>query len=146
MSRERRTLTTDQSNTTQSQSGNKETVPSDTKDLLPGGQLDGRSRSVKRYKEILDSLISDMGYTWDDVPISRAQLAKRAAGLSWRLELCEIAQLNGESYLPNGEYLPDIDISKEINTLTRVLSTLGIDRKQKDSGAFTLDDYFSRHK
>lgn len=102
--------------------------------LLP---TDGRSRYSRRYREVLQSLVSDLG-GFEEISTAKLQLCKRAAGLILRLEVYE-------AHLVNGEEPEDIDPEKSVNALARVLQLIGLDRIAKDGGDIvpgTIEAYF----
>lgn len=88
--------------------------------LLAG--VDGRSAVFRRYRDILASLISDMG---GDPSEAQMQIARRAASLAvW----CE----EQDASAANGEALDIATYTTASNTLRRLLADLGLERRAKD--------------
>lgn len=90
------------------------------KDLLPG--VNGRSVTMRRYREILGQLFSDMGGSPSE---AKSIIAKRSATLAIWCEQVEADMANGA----------DIDIGEfttATNALRRLLVDIGLERKARD--------------
>jgi hypothetical protein len=92
--------------------------------------VDGRSAAMRRYKEILGQLVSDLG---GDPSEAQTQIARRAATLAVWAEQEEAA-------LANGGQLDIAAFTTAANTLRRLLSDLGLERRMRDVVP-TLDQY-----
>jgi hypothetical protein len=90
------------------------------KDVLSG--VDGRSALVRRYKEVLAQLVSDMG---GDLSEAKEMIARRASTLAVWCEQAEASMANGNE-LDIGEF------TTATNTLRRLLSDIGLERKARD--------------
>ena len=82
--------------------------------------LDGRARIPRRYREILDNILQDIG---GDVTTAQEQLARRLASMVvWsELQECELV-----------ENAAGVDIerfARIANSQRRIFETLGIERK-----------------
>jgi len=89
-----------------------------------GSFLDGvdhRSAYARRFKELMASMVDDMG---GDGAVGEAQkqLIRRAATLSLQAEILEAKAATGEGFDPDA-------FTKLTNTLNRVLSSLGLKKK-----------------
>jgi hypothetical protein len=80
--------------------------------------IDGRSAMARRYRDLIVQYTNDLG---GDARISEAQrqLLRRAAMLSLELE-------KAETETASGQQLDLTTYTKAVNTLRRVLQTLGI--------------------
>ena len=84
--------------------------------------VDGRSATFRRFRDILAELSSDMG---GDPTEAQTQLARRAAALAaW----CE----QEEARFVLGEEFDVAAYGTAANTLRRLLSTIGLERKARD--------------
>jgi hypothetical protein len=100
--------------------------------VLPG--VDGRSAVVRRYREILNQLISDMG---GDPSEAQSLIARRAATIAvW----CE----ETESTLANGGAIDISEFTTATNALRRLLSDIGLDRRARDVSP-TIQEIIARH-
>jgi hypothetical protein len=100
------------------------------KALLP--DVDGRSATMRRYREILAQLVADMGGTPSE---AQTIIARRAATLAvW----CESA----EAHMANGADLDIATFSTATNTLRRLLQDLGLERRAKNITP-SLDEYLT---
>jgi hypothetical protein len=97
--------------------------------------LDHRTRAVRRTRELVDTLISDLGGD-AAVTVAVRQLVQRAALLGALIEDIEIRWVDGEP-------IPLVDYLTAINTQQRVLTALGLKRRPKDVTP-TLDEYLKR--
>jgi hypothetical protein len=96
--------------------------------ILPA--VDGRSGAMRRYKEVLAALISDMG---GDPSAAKEIIARRSATLAvW----CEQA----ESDMANGKAIDIGEFTTATNALRRLLADIGLERKARDITP-TLDSY-----
>lgn len=84
--------------------------------------VDARSITFRRYREILASLIVDMG---GDPTEAQSQIARRAASLSIWCEEQDTAAANGTP-IDIGAY------TTASNSLRRLLESLGLERKQRN--------------
>ncbi|KZC82512.1 hypothetical protein AYR46_03905 [Sphingobium yanoikuyae] len=84
--------------------------------------VDARSITFRRYREILASLIADMG---GDPTEAQSQIARRAASLSIWCEDQDTAAANGTP-IDIGAY------TTASNSLRRLLESLGLERKQRN--------------
>jgi hypothetical protein len=89
-------------------------------DLLAG--VDGRSSTMRRYKEILGQLLADVG---GDPSEAQSIIARRAATLAVWSEAAEAEMANGEA-LDVGTY------TTAINALRRLLTDLGLERRARE--------------
>ena len=100
------------------------------RDLLPG--VDGRSATMRRYKEILLALKSDMG---GDPSEAKLIIARRASTLAcW----CEDA----EAAMARGEEMDIAEFTTACNALRRLLTDIGLERKARDITP-SLDKYLA---
>ncbi|TIL70370.1 MAG: hypothetical protein E5Y59_02980 [Mesorhizobium sp.] len=90
-------------------------------DLLP--DMDGRSAIARRIRELLSELIKDMG---GDPSSPKLVIAKRAAVLAAWCECAEAKLAKDDTALDIGTY------TTAINTLRRLLTDIGLERKAKD--------------
>ena len=86
--------------------------------------IDGRSLVARRYRDLIDLVVSDQGGL-DRMSEARMQLARRFAALSVQAEMLE-------ARLANGEIIDLTEYSQLTSTLVRVVSRLGIDRRARD--------------
>jgi hypothetical protein len=99
-------------------------------DLLPN--IDGRSVTARRYKDIASAILTDQGGI-DRCSESRQQLIRRFAAAAVLAERLEGRLANGE----------DIDIeehAKLSSTLVKLAQRIGLDRVAKDVGS-NLGDF-----
>lgn len=95
--------------------------------------VDGRSIVFRRYREILASLVSDMG---GDPSEAQEQIARRAASLAiW----CE-SQDEGAA---NGNPIDVAAYTTASNSLRRLLESLGLERKARNVTP-TIAEYAAR--
>ena len=90
--------------------------------LLAG--VDGRSAIVRRYRDLVDAIISDLGGD-DAISEGQRQLARRASALSVQCEQIEAVMANGGTINAN-------DYVRLVNALNRVLGSIGLKRRMKD--------------
>jgi hypothetical protein len=88
--------------------------------LLEGA--DGRSTAARRYRDVLNELISDLG---GDPSGAQSAIARRAAALCVVCEQAEAEMVAG-GVLDLGEF------TTAANSLRRLLSDLGLERRAKD--------------
>ena len=91
--------------------------------FLPG--VDGRSAIARRFRDIFNAIISDLGGP-DAVTEGQTQLCRRAAALSVACEQIEVE-------LAAGNEVPLSGLITATNALRRVLDTLGLERRQRDT-------------
>lgn len=84
--------------------------------------VDGRSAVFRRYREILASLVSDMG---GDPSEAQEQIARRAASLAIWCEEQDTAAANGTA-------LNIAAYTTASNTLRRLLESLGLERRARN--------------
>ena len=92
------------------------------KDLLPG--LDGRSATARRFRDLVNAFVADMGGLECCSEI-RLGLVRRLAATTVQAEMLEARMVNGEQ----------IDISQLCtlaSTTVRLSQRLGLERKQRD--------------
>lgn len=91
---------------------------------------DGRGVAVRRYRDVLAALVSDLG---GDPSEAQAIIARRAATLAvW----CE----QTESGMAAGNPIDIGAFTTATNALRRLLADLGLERRMKDIGGTTLRD------
>lgn len=84
--------------------------------------VDGRSVLARRYRDVLAQLVSDLG---GDPSEAQSIIARRAATLAvW----CEQA----EAAMAKGEALDIATFTTAANTLRRLVSDLGLERRARD--------------
>ena len=91
-------------------------------DLLPG--LDGRSATARRFRDLVNAFVADMGGL-DRCSEIRLGLVRRLAAATVQAEMLEARMVNGEA----------IDISQLCtlaSTTVRLSQRLGLERKQRD--------------
>lgn len=96
-------------------------------------RVDERSLVARRYREVLGSIVSDLGGS-DAVSEAELILARRAASLvvvaeQYESRMADGGKLDLESYMP------------VVNTLMRLLSTLGLKRRPKHVSPSPLEGY-----
>jgi hypothetical protein len=84
--------------------------------------VDGRSAAARRYRDVLNELISDLG---GDPSGAQSAIARRAAALC---VVCEQA----EAEMVAGGELDLAAFTTAANSLRRLLSDLGLERRAKD--------------
>ena len=91
------------------------------KDLLPG--LDGRSATARRFRDLVNAFVADMGGL-DRCSEIKLGLLRRLAAATVQAELLEARMVNGEQ----------IDIGQLCtlaSTTVRIASRLGLERRTK---------------
>jgi hypothetical protein len=101
--------------------------------LLTG--LDHRSAPARRFRDVINSLASDLGGA-DVLSEAQLQLVRSAAGLIVLRERLDLRALNDER-VDTSEY------ARITNSLRRVLATLGLQRVPRDVTP-SLSDYLKR--
>jgi hypothetical protein len=95
--------------------------------------VDGRSVLARRYRDILASLVSDMG---GDPSEAQNLIARRASTLAvW----CELA----EAGMAKGDYLDIAEFTTATNALRRLLADIGLERRARDLTP-SVDSYLAR--
>ena len=92
------------------------------KDLLPG--LDGRSASARRFRDLVNAFVADMGGL-DRCSEIKLGLVRRLAATTVQAEMLEARMVNGEA----------IDIATLCtlaSTVVRLSQRLGLERKARD--------------
>jgi hypothetical protein len=84
--------------------------------------VDGRTTPMRRYREILGQLFSDMG---GDPSEAKIIIARRAVSIAVWCEECEAAAANGGE-LDIGEF------TTATNALRRLLADIGLERHARD--------------
>jgi hypothetical protein len=106
--------------------GHLEKPPSKTRSRISNGSAvlnaDGRSTAARRYRDVLAELISDMG---GDPSGAQTAIARRASALC---VVCEQA----EAEMVAGGVLDLAEFTTAANSLRRLLSDLGLERRAKD--------------
>jgi hypothetical protein len=90
--------------------------------LLAG--VDGRSTIARRYRDVMEAIISDLGGE-EVIGEGQRQLARRAAALSVQ---CEQIEAN----MATGGHVDANDYVRLVNALNRTLKTIGLKRQMKD--------------
>lgn len=103
-------------------------MPSQVRSAVSNGSrildgIDHRSTVARRYRDITQSISSDLG---NDLTEAQLQLARSAAGLAILREFLDKRIINGEGRVEAVEYC------RISNSLTRVLSVLGCERLPRD--------------
>lgn len=89
--------------------------------------VDGRSLWARRYRDIVEALIDDLGGE-DCVSQAEIHLVRRCATLTTELERLETRFAGAE-----GAAAADLDaFQRATNTLRRTLQVLGLERRLKD--------------
>ncbi|MCK1450102.1 hypothetical protein IVB36_04060 [Bradyrhizobium sp. 35] len=104
-----------------------EKPPSKTRSRISNGSavlegVDGRSAPARRYRDVLAELISDIG---GDPSGAQTAIARRASALC---VVCEQA----EAEMVAGGVLDLAEFTTAANSLRRLLSDLGLERRAKD--------------
>jgi hypothetical protein len=95
--------------------------------------VDGRSVVARRYRDVLTSLISDMG---GDPSEAQNLIARRSATLAvW----CELA----EARMAKGDNLDIAEFTTATNALRRLLADIGLERRARDLTP-SVDAYLAR--
>jgi len=105
------------------------------KDLLP--KLDGRSSAARRFRDLVNSYIADMGGA-DQCSDIKLGLLRRLAAVTVQSELIEAKMINGEA----------VDVATLCtlaSTTVRLSQRLGIERVPRDTG-LTLNDIMREHQ
>lgn len=98
-----------------------------TKITLPTvATLDMRTRAGRLYRDTREALIADLGGR-DQLSRAELELVERVAGLATRLNAADAELLSGEA-----QSLGPAEYATLANALNRILSTLGLKRRQKD--------------
>src|SRR5664279_4415761 len=95
--------------------------------------VDGRSAVARRYRDVLNELISDLG---GDPSGAQSAIARRASALC---VVCEQA----EAEMVAGGILDLAEFTTAANSLRRLLSDLGLERRARDVTP-SLADYIAR--
>lgn len=98
------------------------------------GEVDGRSREARRYRDVYAGLVSHLGGD-DIVTEPRRHLAKRASAL---VVWCEVE----ESKLATSADMDIATYTTAINALRRLLGDLGLERVARDVSP-PLADYLA---
>lgn len=95
-------------------------------DLPTVATLDLRTRAGKIYVSTREALIADLGGR-DLLSRAELELVERVAGLATRLNAADAEMLSGEQ-----QSLGPAEYATLANALNRILTTLGLKRRQKD--------------
>ena len=104
-----------------------------------GKPIDGRTIIARRFRDILDSIISDLGGR-DHISEGEYQLARRAAALSVQAEIQE-AWLAGQRF----DKVDVEEFVKLCNALNRTLGSIGLRRRARDVTP-DLKDYIAHQE
>ena len=91
---------------------------------VDGRPIDGRTVQARRFRDVLESILSDLGGR-DQISEGEYQLARRATALSVAAEI-------EEAYLATGKRLDAEANVKLVNGLNRTFANLGLRRRQRD--------------
>lgn len=98
-----------------------------TKITLPTvATLDMRTRAGRLYRDTREALIVDLGGR-DVLSRAELELCERVAGLATRLNAADAELLSGET-----QSLAPSEYATLANSLSRILTVLGLQRRQKD--------------
>ena len=120
-------------------SGQLDRLPKKTRSRVTNGTavlegIDGRSITMRRYRDLLRSLIADLG---GDPSAAQEAVARRASALCVACEAAEVDMLAGKP-------VNILEYATAANAMRRLLADLGIERRPKDISAVTLAQYVSR--
>jgi hypothetical protein len=88
------------------------------------GNADGRSASYRRFKDVLEQILADLGGQ-DTLSEGQRQLCRRAATLSIMAESMECNAVGNKPF--------DVDLYGQLtDRLGRLFGRLGLERKSKD--------------
>ena len=88
------------------------------------GNADGRSASYRRFKDVLEQILADLGGA-DSLSEAQRQLCRRAATLSVMAESMEADAIGNKPF--------DVDLYGQLtDRLGRCLQRLGLERKARD--------------
>ena len=88
------------------------------------GNADGRSASYRRFKDVLEQILADLGGA-DSLSEAQRQLCRRAAMLSVMAESMEADAIGNKPF--------DVDLYGQLtDRLGRCLQRLGLERKARD--------------
>ncbi|MGB6711653.1 MAG: hypothetical protein WBE85_16235 [Methylocella sp.] len=88
------------------------------------GNADGRSASYRRFKDVLEQILADLGGA-DLLSEGQRQLCRRAATLSIMAESMECDAIGNKAF--------DVDLYGQLtDRLGRCLQRLGLERKSRD--------------
>ena len=102
------------------------------------GNADGRSASYRRFKDLLEQILADLGGA-DILSEGQRQLCRRAATLSIMAESMECDAVGSKPF--------DIDLYGQLtDRLGRCLQRLGLKRVARpvNDGSTELSDYFAK--
>jgi hypothetical protein len=102
------------------------------------GNADGRSASYRRFKDVLEQILADLGGA-EILSEGQRQLCRRAATLSIMAESMECDAVGNKPF--------DVDLYGQLtDRLGRCLARLGLERVARpvNDGSQALADYFSR--
>ena len=98
--------------------------------------VDGRTAEARRFRDIFDEIVSDLGGA-DRLSEAQRQLARRATLMSVQCELLEAASITGTAI--------DLDTYGQLSDrLGRAFTRLGIKRAPRLVEVNPLADHFSR--
>jgi hypothetical protein len=106
--------------------------------VLP--DVDGRSLWVRRFREIVDAHVSDLGGA-DALSAAQTSIVRRVATLTVQIEAIEAGFAEGDREAT----MPQLDLYQRMsNTLRRLLESIGLERKQRDVTPRQLIDDYAR--
>jgi hypothetical protein len=92
--------------------------------------VDGRTPLVRRYRDVLAELVSDLG---GDPSEAQSLIARRAATLAVWCEQAEAEMAAGRDF--------DVSVyATSANALRRLLADLGLERRARDAGAASIEE------
>src|SRR6267142_2769527 len=92
------------------------------KDLLPG--LDGRSATARRFRDLVNAFVADMGGL-DCCSEIKLGLVRRLAATTVQAEMLEARMVNGEA-------IDVIQLCTLASTTVRISQRLGLERRSRD--------------
>lgn len=104
--------------------------------LLTLDHLDGRSRALRGAREIQQGIEDDLGGA-DHISTAQRVLAQRAAILTAVVEDAEVKWATSDPAFELDKYM------SAVNCLRRVLASLGLERRAKDTGP-SLQQYLEQ--
>ena len=97
------------------------------------GEVDGRTASAKRFRDVLGEIVSDLGGR-DGLSEGQRQIARRAAMMSVQCEAMEAKAVAGEEI--------DVDRYGSLSDrIGRAFHRLGLKRVARDIGPLTIAEY-----
>jgi hypothetical protein len=98
--------------------------------------VDGRTSEARRFRDIRNQLVADLGGD-DMLGEGQRQLVRRVALLSWQCEMMEARAVVGEPL--------DLDqYGQLVDRLGRALQRIGLQRVARPAAPGSLEEHFSR--